>query len=72
MTIKELREKTDVELNRMLAETRNKVRELRFRLAARQLSDVREVREMKRLIARVLTVKSARAAESKKGAAVKA
>jgi ribosomal protein L29 len=60
MTIKELREKTDVELDRLLAEQRDKVRDFRFRLAARQLADVREVRDAKRLIARILTLKTAR------------
>lgn len=56
MKISELREKTDVELARMLAENRNKVRDLRFKVAARQLNDVREIREARKAIAQILTL----------------
>ena len=59
MKISELREKSDVELDRMLAENRNKVRDLRFKVAARQLNDVREIREARKAIAQILTVKRA-------------
>jgi len=65
MDIKELRDKTDVELDRLLVELRNKTREQRFRIAARQLSDVREVRDAKKTIARILTLKKQRAAGAK-------
>jgi large subunit ribosomal protein L29 len=60
MKIMELREKTDQELQRMLAEQRNKVRDLRFKVAARQLADIRDVREAKKAIARILTVMRSR------------
>lgn len=60
MKTSELREKNDQELDRMLAELRDKVRELRFRIAARQQSDVREVRETRQAIARILTLKRSR------------
>jgi ribosomal protein L29 len=72
MTIKELREKTDVELERMLGEFRGQVRDFRFRLAARQLTDVRDLRDAKRVIARILTEKTARAAKTVKKVAKKA
>lgn len=60
MKISELREKTDLELDRMLADFRNKVRDLRFRVTARQLSDVREIREARKAIAQILTLKRSR------------
>lgn len=60
MKLTELREKTDVELDRLLAENRDKVRDLRFKVAARQLSDVRDIREARKLVARILTVKRSR------------
>jgi ribosomal protein L29 len=60
MKTSELREKSDLELDRMLAELRDKVREMRFKIAARQLSDVREVREARQAIARILTLKRSR------------
>jgi len=60
MKIAELREKQDNELDRMLAESRDKVRNLRFKVAARQLADVREIREARKTIAQVLTVKRSR------------
>ncbi len=57
MTIKELREKSDVELDRLLANLRNKLRELRFKVTAKQLGGVRQIREAKKDIARILTLK---------------
>jgi ribosomal protein L29 len=66
MKMTELKEKTDRELDRMLAELRDKVRDMRFKIAARQQSDVREVREAKKDIARILTLRKAKAAAEKK------
>ena len=60
MKISELREKTDVELDRLLADSRDKVRDLRFKVAARQLADVRDIREARKLVAQILTVKRSR------------
>ncbi len=57
MKIRELREKSETELDRMLAENRNKIRDLRFKVAARQLNDVREIREARKAVAQILTVK---------------
>jgi ribosomal protein L29 len=57
MDIKELREKTAVELERLLAQARNRMRELRFKVAAKQLTDVREIRETRKLIAQIMTLK---------------
>jgi len=56
MEIKELREKTKGELQKLLASLREKLRQLRFRVASKQLKDVREVRETRKMIARILTI----------------
>ncbi|MBN1585231.1 50S ribosomal protein L29 [Candidatus Uhrbacteria bacterium] len=56
MDIKELREKTPLELERLLVEARNRLREMRFKVAAKQLSDVREIRETRQTVARILTL----------------
>ncbi len=61
---KELREKTEAELHRMLAESRDTARVLRFRIAAKQASNVRELRRERKTIARILTLLS----EKKKNA----
>ena len=56
MKIVELR-KLDIEkLNENLAELRNKNRELRFSIANNQLKNVRELRIVKKDIAKILTV----------------
>ena len=65
MKIKDLREKSEVELDRLLVDSRNKLRDLRFRIAAKQLGNVREVREIRRTIAQVLTLKKANKAKAK-------
>jgi large subunit ribosomal protein L29 len=56
MELKELKTKSEAELHRLLAESREQVRELRFKDASRQLKDVREIREVKKLIAQILTL----------------
>jgi ribosomal protein L29 len=60
MKISELREKTDLELDRLLAEYRNKVRDFRFKVAARQLGDVRDIRDAKKSVAQILTLMRSR------------
>jgi large subunit ribosomal protein L29 len=55
MDFKEIKIKTEAELHRLLADHRDKLREARFKDASRQLKDVREIREIKKTIARVLT-----------------
>jgi len=56
MDFKELKNKSEGELQRLLAELREKTRDLRFKDSNRQLKDVREIREVKKEIAQVLTV----------------
>lgn len=56
MKIADLKEKSEKELQELLAEDRDKVRDLRFKLASKQLKDVRILRKMKREIGQILTV----------------
>ncbi len=65
MKMKELREKTDRELDRLLAELRDKVRDMRFKIASRQLSDVRDVRAARKDIARILTIRKSKSPAEK-------
>ena len=56
MKIKEIREKSVEELKKLLAEKREAVRKLRFDIAAKQVKDIREMRNDKRDVAKILTV----------------
>lgn len=56
MKIKELRQKSKMELQRMLVELREKLRDMRFKVAQRQLKKVRDIRVTKKTIARILTI----------------
>lgn len=62
MKIKELREKTDVELDKTLAELRSKRQDQQFAIAGRRMKRVREVRDVRKGIARIMTLKKERAA----------
>jgi len=56
MEFKELKTKSENELHRVLAEYRDKLRDLRFKDASKQLKNVREIRGVKKLIANILTL----------------
>jgi ribosomal protein L29 len=56
MKTKELRQKTDSELQIMLRENREKLRGLRFDLKSKKLKNVREVPALKKQIAQILTI----------------
>jgi len=56
MEFKELTTKKENELHTLLAEMRVKEKDLRFKDANKQLKDVREIRETKKMIARILTL----------------
>jgi ribosomal protein L29 len=54
MEFKELKNKKESELHRILAEYREKLRDLRFKDASKQLKNVREIRVIRQTIARIL------------------
>lgn len=56
MDIKELRKKTGEELQKLLKSTQEQLRDLRFRVLAKQHKDVRELRQVKRDVARIKTI----------------
>ena len=63
MELKELKLKTAKDLKQILNEFRDKLRDLRFKDANKQLKNVREIREIKKLIARTLTLLSSNQAK---------
>lgn len=54
--IKELKEKSQGELSKLLAEKREASRKLRFDIAAKQVKNNKEYRNTKKDIARILTL----------------
>jgi len=60
MTAEELREKNDAELAVMEKEMREQLFRLRFQLAAGQTESVKKIRELRKDIARLLTVRRAK------------
>ena len=56
MKFKELKNLKESELQHLLAETRSKMRDMRFKLASGQLKGVREIRTSKKLVAQILTL----------------
>ncbi|KKR31964.1 MAG: 50S ribosomal protein L29 [Candidatus Falkowbacteria bacterium GW2011_GWF2_39_8] len=56
MELKELKTKSVSELHRQLAESRDSLRDLRFKDASKQLKKVREIRVVKKVIAQILTL----------------
>lgn len=56
MKAKELLKKSKSELQRLLFETREKLREMRFNLASGKVKNIKEIRALKKDIARILTV----------------
>jgi len=56
MKLKEFKDKTIEELEKMYRDLGVKRQELDFKVASRQLKNVREIRELKKNIAQVLTL----------------
>lgn len=56
MKIKELKEKTNKELESLLAAKREEMRDLRFKVVMTNLKDVRSLRIVKKDIAQIMTV----------------
>lgn len=56
MKIKELRDKTETELQQLLTENIVTVREMRFRTALRELKNVRDIRKTRKTVTQILTL----------------
>ena len=56
MKIKEIKQKSKKELKRILHESQERLRQLRFDLSAGKVKNVREIRKIKKDIARILTI----------------
>ena len=56
MKINELRQRPKEELQRILKDSREKLRAFRFDLASGKVKNVREIRMIKKDIARILTI----------------
>ena len=66
MEFKELKKKSENELHKLLSEQRDKLRDLRFKDASKQLKNVREIRKVRKIIAQTLTLLNDKKATSKK------
>lgn len=66
MKIKELRQKTAKELKELLEEDRHKLGQLKFNLASKKLKNHRQIRELRKEIARILTLSSEKKNEPEK------
>jgi len=55
MKIFELRQKSKKELQKLLQDNQDRLRQLRFDLASGKVKNVREIRQIKKDIARILT-----------------
>jgi ribosomal protein L29 len=56
MDTKELMAKDATELNKLLEVNQEKLRDLRFKDSNKQLKNIREIRVIRQLIARILTI----------------
>ena len=56
MKITELRKKPKEEIQKIIRDDREKLRQLRFDLSAGKVKNVREIRKIKKDIARMLTI----------------
>lgn len=65
MDIKELKKKSESELQGLLAETREKIRGLNFKDANKQLKNVREIRVSKKTAAQILTMLNSKKVSAK-------
>ena len=56
MEYKELKNKKESDLHRILSDSREKLRDLRFKDASKQLKNVREIRVVRKTISNILTL----------------
>jgi len=54
--LKEIKIKSETELNKLLFANREKLRDLRFKVSQNQLKNIREARVIKKKIAKILTL----------------
>lgn len=66
MEFKELTQKTIKELHKLLSESREKLRELRFKDGNKQLKNVREIRQVRKFIAQIFTLINKEVVDDKK------
>ena len=56
MKVKELRQKSEKELNDLLNERKHKLGQLKFDLASKKLKNIKQIMELRRDVARVKTI----------------
>lgn len=56
MKISEFREKSEKELEKILSEKRKKLQEVRFNLSSGRVKNTKEARNLRKEIARILTI----------------
>lgn len=56
MKIQEIRQKSEKELKKLMLSLQDKLRDLRFKTASKQLKNYKEMGQIKKDIARILTV----------------
>lgn len=66
MKVKEIREKSDNELNTFVKENKENLKKLRFSLSSRQLKNYKKISQTKKDIARAKTIMTERIGENKK------
>ncbi|HNP74775.1 MAG TPA: 50S ribosomal protein L29 [bacterium] len=66
MNINEINNKDINELNQLLGDYRKKLDDLKFKAAQKQLKNIREIRVIKKAIARILTVLAVKTKQVKK------
>ena len=64
MKIKELRQKSEKELQKLLQELRERLRKLRFDLVSGKVKNVKEIQQTRKDIARILTILNERKKEN--------
>jgi large subunit ribosomal protein L29 len=65
MKTEELKQKSRKELQKLLQESQEKLRQFRFNLASGKVKNVREIRQTKKDIARIMTILNLKAGENK-------
>ncbi len=56
MKVKEIRKKKEKELEKLLSDKRKRLQEVRFKLASGKVKDVKEAKNIRQDISRILTI----------------